>query len=169
MYFSLLEEDKMKKTLSLFVMASLVLMLGFASAQTLATVAPSCGTYETTFVSGMITDASGVNPIANAEVTVDCDGVEKDTTSEADGSYSVQFDVSECDAGDDVTVTAKYGDLNGESQEVVWHTENERVQCLDLVINVACGNVPLVPEFGTVVGIVTALGALGVFFVVRKQ
>ncbi len=155
----------MKKTLSLFVLTGLVLMLGFASAM----VAPSCGTYETTFVSGVVTDANGVNPIGSAEVTVDCDGVEKDTTSESDGSYSVQFEASECDAGDDVTVTATFGDLNGESQEVVWHTENERVECLELVINVACANVPLVPEFGTVIGIVTALGALGVFFVVRKQ
>ena len=61
----------------------------------------------------------------------------KRNISEADGSYSVQFEASECGAGDDVTVTARYGDLNGESQEIVWHTENERIECLDLVINVA--------------------------------
>ncbi len=170
MHSSLLEKNKMKKTLNVFVLAGLVLMLGFASAMTdVAGAAPSCGTYETTFVSGIITDASGENPIASAEVTVKCNNIKKETLSEADGSYSVQFEASECGAGDDVTVTARYGDLNGESQEIVWHTENERIECLDLVINVACGNVPLVPEFGAIVATLTIMGALGAFFVVRRK
>ena len=59
--------------------------------------------------------------------------------------------------------------MNGESQEIVWHTENERIECLDLVINVACGNVPLVPEFGAIVATLTIMGALGAFFVVRRK
>ena len=160
----------MKKTLSLFVLTSLLLMLGFASATYAAAPEPSCGTYETTFVSGIITDANGENPIGGAEVEVECnDDVTKKTTSEADGSYSVQFEASECDAGDDITVTATYGDLNGESQEVVWNIENEQVDCLQLIINVACIDVPLVPEFGAMIGVLTVMGALGAFFVVRRK
>jgi hypothetical protein len=38
-----------------------------------------------------------------------------------------------------------------------------------MIIDVACVNVPLVPEFGAIVGVLTALGALGVFFVVRRK
>lgn len=35
--------------------------------------------------------------------------------------------------------------------------------------SVVCNEPPVVPEFGTVIGIVTALGALGVFFVIRRN
>lgn len=35
--------------------------------------------------------------------------------------------------------------------------------------SVKCDEPPVVPEFGTVVGIVTLLGALGVFFVIRRK
>lgn len=35
--------------------------------------------------------------------------------------------------------------------------------------SVICNEPPVVPEFGTVIGILTALGALGVFFVVRRK
>lgn len=35
--------------------------------------------------------------------------------------------------------------------------------------SVKCEDIPQVPEFGTVIGIVTLLGALGVFFVIRRK
>jgi hypothetical protein len=38
-----------------------------------------------------------------------------------------------------------------------------------LNLDVGIVNVPMVPEFGLVVGLTTMLGALGVFFVVRRK
>ena len=38
-----------------------------------------------------------------------------------------------------------------------------------LSLNVVIVNVPMVPEFGLIAGLTTVLGALGVFFVVRRK
>lgn len=155
----------MKKVLSLFVLATMLLSLGFASA-----IIPVCGTSETTFVSGIITDATNGNvPVSGADVTVTCNGNVKATTSDVNGNYQVEYDPSECDNGDAVTVSATWNGLSGESNDVDWYTENSQVGCLELIVNVACGDVPLVPEFGLIVGITTVLGALGAFFIVRKK
>lgn len=155
----------MKKIIGLLILASVLLTLGFVSADV-----PICATYETTMVSGTVTDATNGNvAVAGADVTVDCNGNKEYATTDSNGGYAVQFTESECGYEDDVKVTASYSTLTGENETVAWYTENKQVGCLELIVNVACGNVPLVPEFGTVIGIVTALGALGVFFIVRRK
>jgi hypothetical protein len=40
---------------------------------------------------------------------------------------------------------------------------------LFLLGDLAIVNVPLVPEFGLIIGMTTILGALGIFFAVRKR
>jgi hypothetical protein len=154
----------MKKLLSVLMLATMVLAFtGFASATT-------CATVETTFVSGLISDATNGNaPVAGATVQVTCDGTLKTTTSDALGGYQVEYTPAECDNGDTVSVHATYDGLSGDSSTVDWYTENNQIGCLELIVNVACANVPLVPEFGALVAGLTILGALGAFFVVRRK
>ena len=156
----------MKKLYLVPVLALLVL----SSLAMVSAIVPVCATVETTFVSGVITDATNGNaPVDGADVTVDCNGNVKATTSDSSGGYEVQYDPSECDYGDPVSVSASYGGLNGESDDVDWYTENSQIGCLEMIINVACVDVPLVPEFGIIVAGMTVLGALGAFFLVRRK
>jgi hypothetical protein len=155
----------MKKTFGLFILATMLLTVGFASASV-----PVCATFETTFVSGIITDATNGNAaVAGASVTVDCNGNLEYATSDALGGYEVQYTTAECPLNSAVSVSATYDGLNGNSNSVSWSSLNQQVGCLQLIVNVACADVPLVPEFGTLVGVLTALGAVGVFFVVRRK
>ncbi len=155
----------MKKLLSLFVLASLLLVIGFASA-----TEPACSS-ERTLISGVVyigEDMSNVVPGAN--VLVICyHGDEENTLpavlTDENGLYSVSFKSEECDYLDIITVIADKGDLEGENTGQV--TNEYSFSCMKL--NAGNVNVPLVPEFGTIVGIVTALGALGVFFIVRQR
>ena len=156
----------MKKIIGLLILASVLLTLGFVSA------APICATVDTTFVSGVITDANNGNvAVAGANVEVTCNGNKQYATSGVDGSYSVQFDAADCPNDETTTlvVSASKNGLTGSNNTADWYSESTQVGCLELIVNVACADVPLVPEFGTVVGIVTALGALGVFFIVRRK
>jgi hypothetical protein len=57
--------------------------------------------------------------------------------------------------------------VNVGSNRVVGEIHDNVIVGLDLNLGVV--NVPLVPEFGATVGVLTILGALGVFFVVRRK
>jgi len=154
----------MKKVLSLFVLATILLTLGFASATTV------CATFHSTFVSGSIMDATNGNAlVSGADVTVTCNGVVKTATSDALGGYEVQYADWECATGNDVSVSASWNGLNGNSDTITWSSGTSQIGCLELVIDVACGDVPLVPEFGLIAGVTAVLGALGTFFIVRKK
>jgi type 1 fimbria pilin len=156
----------MKKILLSFAILT-VMILALASVS--ATV-PVCATVETTYVSGTITDQTNGNaPVSGANVVVDCHGVIKNAVSDINGGYSVQYLASECDNGDDVSVSASYDSLSGSSDSVAWYTENTQIGCLELIVNVACADVPLVPEFGIAIGTLTVLCAIGIFFFVRKK
>lgn len=125
---------------------------------------PACTSQ--TVVGGTIYQEELSNGIEGAGVWVTCNGETLYTTSIEDGVYSVDFDCDVCDYGDPVTVHATYQDLTGESLgEINMKSETS----LGTELNVGIVNVPLVPEFGTVVGILTFLGAMGVFFVVRGK
>ena len=156
----------MKKILSVLMLTVMVLAFaGMASASV-----PVCATVQTTFVSGTITDATNGNAlVSGADVTVTCNGVVKHSTSDVNGGYSVQYTALECPANSEVSVSATHAGLNGNSDTITWSFLNQQVGCLQLIVNVACGNVPLVPEFGAIIGGLTVLGALGAFFVVRRN
>ena len=156
----------MKKLFGAFILASVLLTIGFVSA------APICATVDTTFISGIVTDANNGNvPVAGADVDVTCNGNLLEATSELDGSYSVQFDAADCPNDETTTlvVSASKDGLTGSNNTADWYSESTQVGCLELIVNVACADVPLVPEFGTIIGVLTALGALGTFFVVRRK
>ena len=119
-----------------------------------------------TIVAGIIYNANDDDtPVENADVIVWCIHndvtTERETTSQEDGTYSVSFTTDLCSLGDSLIVSASKGDLSGSQEgKVDYNIENW---------NIGIVNVPLVPEFGVIIGGLTVLGALGVFFVVRRK
>ena len=133
-----------------------VSLMGFASAYTL--------------IAGKIYNADFTETIEGADVFVSCthDNVTTvmNTTSLADGSYGVQYTESgtgSCDNGDFLIVDASHIDFGfGSSSGEI---NDDVIGTWDLAVV----NVPLVPEFGTVVGMLTIISAVGIFFVVRRE
>ena len=142
----------MKRELILGVMVLfLVLALSLVSAKTL--------------IAGKIYNSDYSETISGASVEVTCNSYTETTTSLSDGSYAVTFNETgqnSCNNGSTVEVYAEKGGLYGSKSGVV----ND-----DVVLDwdIAIVNVPLIPEFGIFVGMLTVLSALGVFFLVRKR
>ena len=146
----------MTKALSLIMLGLLVFSISSVSAYTL--------------IAGKIYNADYTDTIAGADVTVTCvhngdinikDGI----TSLGDGSYSVTYTETgdnACNNGDLLTVSATKGDLYGSETGII---HDDAFEDWDLAIV----NVPLVPEFGLIVGVLTILSAVGVFFFVRRE
>jgi len=89
----------------------------------------------------------------------------KNTTSSDGGKYAFKFSETGsdgCNGGDSVKIEGTYGSLYGWQNATV---TNDFVGDLDLAIL----NVPLVPEFGFLIGMVTMISAVTVFFVIRKN
>jgi len=151
-----------KISLSFAVLAAMILALASVSASL-----PICATVETTYVAGTITSEG--SPVDGAAVEVTCNGHVNSTTSASDGSYSVSFSSEDCTNGNDVSVSASKDSLSGTNGDVEWYTEDTQIGCLQMIVNVACADVPLIPEFGLVIGTLTAVSAIGVFFFVRRK
>ena len=147
----------MKKTMMLAVLGLLMVsMMGVASAKTL--------------IAGKIYDYNYQNTIPEAYVTVTCNGnVAPTIQSESDGSYAVTYNEtgsSSCNDGDNLAVYAEKGSLSGIESGVI----NEDVfEGGSITWNLAIVNVPIVPEFGLIIGLVTVLSAVGIFFFVRRE
>ena len=144
----------MKKILSLLVLSLFVLSaIGGVSAKTL--------------IAGKIYNADYSDTIAGADVIVSCARGSvtnvQNITSESDGQYDVTFSWAECHEEDIVTVSAikdgLYGSKTGVVHDVAFGTDWD----------LAVVNVPLVPEFGVIVGVLTIFGAMVVFFVIRRD
>jgi len=145
----------MNKTLVFVLVGMFVLSLGFAS----AVVQP-----DTTFVVGKVYTPNYQDVVEGANVTVTCNGNVNSNFSLSNGAYGVGFTDSECPLGADVSIYATHPSYGyGEAET----SANIDMPNSDVVLGV--GNVVLVPEFGVIVGIMTILGAIGVFFVVRKE
>jgi hypothetical protein len=150
----------MKKLYSLFMLTMMiVLVAGVVSA-----------TPTSTIVGGTIYQDVVTNGVSGAGVEVICthsgDDYTLSTTSLSNGEYSVTFFGSECSLGDLVTVNAEKGSLTGTNDGKITMTYT---LIPGLVLDVGVVNVPMVPEFGALVGVLTVLGALGMFFVVRRK
>ncbi len=139
----------------LMLVGMFVLSFGLASAKTM--------------IAGKIYNADFSDVVEGASVVVSCDDggdiSVQNTTSLADGTYGVIFNEvgsKSCNDGDTLTVYAEKGSLTGmQSGEI----NNDVIGTWDVGIV----NVPLVPEFGFFVGMLTMLSAVGVFFVVRRD
>lgn len=155
---------KTNKTLGLMVLTMLVLSVGMVSA------IPAQGT----LVGGIVyTDVNADGdydlgtdtPIDSANVDVAC--LHNNVTyhqydiSQSSGDYGVDFMISQCNIGDSLSVTATKGSLYG--------SEPGQVNDSVLKWNVGIVDVPMVPEFGIVVGSLTILSAVGIFFFVRRK
>jgi hypothetical protein len=105
--------------------------------------------------------------VTNANVKVTCEGNEIDTTSGAvNGRYKVTFEAGDCNIGSQIIIEAEKDGLTGKNFATVTGGDLG----LDLGLgNIESSDVPLVPEFGAIVGVLTVLGALGMFFFVRKR
>lgn len=150
----------MKKAIMPVVLSLvLVLALGAVAAQTE-------GDGGTTIIAGKIYNSDFTLEIQGATVEVTCDDLTKTKTSEADGAYSVEYDEEDCSEGSDLSVHAYKAGVGENTVSGVIY-DNYPVPSWNLNLGVV--NVPLVPEFGLLVGTLTILGAVGVFFVVRRR
>ncbi|KHO53795.1 MAG: hypothetical protein QT05_C0001G0017 [archaeon GW2011_AR13] len=140
----------MKKTLMLIVLM-LVFSVGVISAKTL--------------IAGKIYNADFTDTISGADVMVNCNGNIQTTESLSDGAYSVTFNetgTNACNNGDTLTVSATKGNLYGSETGII---HDNAFGDWDLAIV----NVPLVPEFSLIIGSLTILSAVGIFFFVRRE
>jgi hypothetical protein len=121
-------------------------------------------TTDSTIIAGIIYNSDYTKPVSGANVIVNCNGIIQTKTSLDDGSYSATYDENMCGSSDEVSVYASHPDY-GEGEEA----GNIYNDFPAMNINLAVINVPLVPEFGKIIGGLTVLGALSVFFIVRKK
>jgi len=86
------------------------------------------------------------------------------------GYYSVEYpsygDDEVCDWGDEVTVIAVKGDLSGTA---TGNVDGVIGESLYANINVIMTKIPVIPEFGLIVGLLTLVSSIGIFFFVRRD
>jgi len=126
-----------------------------------------------TIVEGRVYYADTNQSAGNANVTVECNHNGTISTRNTHsvnfgflkGTYFVLFPQNQCISGDDVTVSATKDGLSGEEEGTIknWITK----RCLDIDIGIV--NVPLIPEFGLAIGVLTLVGAVSIFFFVRRR
>ena len=164
----------MKRFLSLvFLILVTISFTGNASANCGFGDHSGCGLHKT-IIEGIVYYAESNETVGDAKVTITCyhngESYTKTTTTlnrgKFKGSYLVLFPQDQCISGDDVLVSAVKKDMIGSGEGEVRDTI---VNGLILNVDLAIINVPLVPELGVVVGILTVLGAVGIFFFVRKN
>jgi hypothetical protein len=147
----------MKKILSVMILGLFIIsMIGMVSA----------GSINNVVVGGTIWDSAHV-PITNTSVTVECKDPSNVTTftdsnliTDGEGEYFIEIDNSQgtqCTLGDTVIVTAT--DYNVEEEDVVANS----LLTVDIVIIEVT-----VPEFGFFLGALTILGAVGIFFFIKR-
>jgi hypothetical protein len=128
-----------------------------------------CSPVEKTAIQGRVYDAITNQSVLNANVEITCHGTNGDVVKNAStgmiGMYGVILSQDDCKDGDLVTVRAWKNDLSGLEEGFVRYG----FESCNLNLDVAFINVPLVPEFGVVIGILTMISAVGIFFVVRKD
>jgi hypothetical protein len=152
----------MKKNFVLYAFAffAVALSLSLSSA---VVMCPS----ESTVIQGTVYQNGDITDIvAGADVTVDCNGNLAYAVTGANGEYAVTYDVSECDFGDSATVDAVKDSMMGSEDGSVSMQIDSVCQAK---LNVGIINVPLIPEFGLLIGSLTVISAVAVFFVVRRR
>jgi hypothetical protein len=146
----------MTKNKFIYTIVSLLLLTTLISAASAKTI-----------VAGKIYDGANfetAGTVADANIDVTCNGNLLETTSLADGTYSVAYETTACPDASLVTVVAeKDGDTNSGTGLV----HDYRAVMPEMYLGIV--NVPLLPEFGAVIGILTCVSAIGVFFVVRRK
>jgi hypothetical protein len=125
-----------------------------------------------TIVNGAVyqMDGSVVNEVPNADVSVLCLGNELNTTSVSDGSYYVVYNnTGLCGAGSFFEVWAYKDGLSGYNNGTI---DQNGIPVCDNGCKVYLGHADVwlqIPEYGFVAAIVAILGAMAVFYFVRKN
>ena len=121
-----------------------------------------------TIIAGKIYDSPNfetANAVSGANINVTCEGNLLTTISLSDGTYSVSYaDTDDCSEGETVTVVAEK-DGNTNSGTGLVHDYTAVIP--DIYLGIV--NIALIPEFGLIVGTLTVLSAIGVFFLVRRK
>jgi hypothetical protein len=127
-----------------------------------------CYERERTLVAGRIYMEDTNASVKGAKISVQCNHngniFTKNITSKNFGLYSVIFRHNQCDENDVVTVFAQKGGLFGSEEGIIQEGHGVFKK-----FDIAIINVPLVPEFTFVVSMITILGALTAFFVIRRK
>ena len=132
----------------------------------------------TTVIAGKIYNSDYTGVISGADVTVTCGDYILTAISLNDGAYKVEYngDTGYCGIGDSLVVYAEKDSLSGMKTGTIKGegdcTDPSSDNCLINIysgLDVAVVNVPLVPEFGAIIGVLTIMGALGAFFIVRRK
>jgi hypothetical protein len=118
-----------------------------------------------TLIAGKVYNHDFSETISGATVKVTCNGNEQIVTSLSDGAYAVKYpEVGEgsCNNGNTVEVYANKSNLHGSSSGLVY---DDVIDSID----VAVVNVPLIPEFGLLIGSLTVISAVALFLIVRRK
>lgn len=120
-----------------------------------------------TIIAGKIYDSPNfetAGPVAGANINVTCDSNLQTAVSLSDGTYSVIFPIAKCPLGTTVTVVAEKDGFSNSGTGVV---NDYSTLMVDLYIGVV--NIALIPEFGLLIAGLTIVGAVGIFFIVRRK
>ena len=123
-----------------------------------------------TIVYGKTYDSETGDFITGVNVSIVCihenETYVREDVSNKYGYYSAVFDRTSgenCFIGDAVNIYAQKGNLYGIFEGYI---DDYYIYKKNLKVNI---DIPLVPEFGTVVGMLTIISAVGIFFVVRRE
>ncbi len=113
-----------------------------------------------TQITGTVSSAG--SPVGGANVQVTCGSVSGNDTTDSEGVYLVTFAAADCPKGSTTTAAATKGDASGSNSGTANKITNK--------LNIALVDVDVaVPEMGTIVGGIAALGAGGAFLIIRKR
>lgn len=111
------------------------------------------------------------NVISNASIEVTCFHHNASnvltTISDSSGEYSVTYAITECGCNDNVQVNAVKGSLTGSQMDSITMCGIQPFPSLKLDVGIV--NVPMIPEFGLIIGLATIAASVGLFFLVRKR
>lgn len=144
-----------------------VLMFAVLMTVTLAGLVNAVSEGDKVVVAGKIYQDNFASTVAGAIVNVTCADTTLQTTSLGDGAYVVKFDSWDCNIADaPVSVDATSGSMTGHSEGQI---HDGALLGLDCGLDFAVVNVNLIPEFSLLVGTLTVISAIAVFFVIRRK
>jgi hypothetical protein len=141
---------KITKVVAGVLVASIVVLGGAGSA--------SAATQALSEVTGVVTENH--TAVANASVTVSCNGKSEMDTTDSAGSYRVAFLKADCDFGATVKVVATKDGKSG--------VASGTLQGITTKLNLAIVNVS-VPELGTLGLVVAGTAGLGLMTLMRRR
>lgn len=119
------------------------------------------GAAHATTVRGNVYDTANGGGAGGASVSVNCNGINKGATTDANGLYTVTYTNEECGQFKPVTSTATF---NGQSQSQTVFVSDGFRATLDFYFGAAG-----VPEFGMIPGIIAAGSSLAGFAALRRR